>query len=231
MPPLLPQARPAVFWAEPFDSINPERWREVEVKRHARYEEAVLDGRACLRATSQNSASILLSSIRFNPEVYKWFSWEWRVDQLVANEALDRKSGSDAAARVYVYFQSPGLAWQKRNLDYVWSTSLPVGTILDSAFSPQSKIIVVESGTSALDHWRKVERNLEEDYERCFSQRLPDVIAIGIMSDTDNTGGEALAYFDDFRVSRLPLLRRQAEQAESGVSQRHHEEPRVRQNK
>ena len=212
MPPRLPQS-PSIFWAEPFQSIDPERWREVEVKRHTRYEEVVLDGRSCLRATSQNSASVLLTPVRFNPETYKWFSWEWRVDQLVAKEALDRKSGSDAAARVYVYFQSPGLPWQKRSLDYVWSASLPVGAILNSAFSPTSKMIVVESGTASLGQWRKVERNLEDDYERCFDQHLPDVIAIGIMTDTDNTGGKALAYFDELRVSHEPLLYRQGEQA------------------
>ena len=27
---------------------------------------------------------------------------------------------------------------------------------------------------------------------------------IGLMSDTDNAGGEALAYFDDVRLARLP---------------------------
>jgi len=129
---------------------------------------------------------------------------------LVEGEALDWKDGSDAAARVYVYFASRGLPWQKRNLDYVWSASLPVGTLLSSAYSSTSKILVVESGSASLGQWRTVERNLEDDFERAFGrQDLPDVIAIGLMSDTDNTGGDALAYFDELRVSRNPLVSRQ----------------------
>lgn len=181
------------------------------MRHHTRYETTVLDGRSCLRAQSSAAASILLSAVRFDPETYEWLAWEWRVDQLVEGEALERKEGSDAAARVYVYFETKGLPWQKRSLDYVWSALLPVGTILDSAYSSESKIIVVESGSAPLGQWRTVERNLEDDYKRCFDEDLPDVIAIGLMSDTDDTGGRTLAYFDELRVSRLPLLGRRGE--------------------
>jgi len=109
---------------------------------------------------------------------------------------------SGAAARVYVYFDSRGLPWQKRNIDYVWSRSLPVGTIVDSAYSAESKIIVVESGPEALGKWRAVLRNVGQDYEWCFHHHAPDVVAIGVMSDTDNTKGQALTYFDHLMVSR-----------------------------
>jgi len=212
LPPSLPYVTPPIFWAEPFDTLDRDRWREVEVRRRTQYEVVTLDGRRCLRAASRDGASILLAAVRFDPETYEWLSWDWRVDRLVDGEALERKDGSDAAARVYFYFDSPGLPWQKRNLDYVWSASLPVGTSLDSAYSSTSKIIVVESGPASLGQWRTVRRNLEADFERSFGrQGLPDVIAIGLMSDTDNTGGEALAYFDELRISRTPSPSRRGE--------------------
>ena len=50
--------------------------------------------------------------------------------------------------------------------------------------------------------WR-VDRPLHD--KRCFEQHLPDVIAASLMTDTDNTAGDALAYGDDLRVSRVPL--------------------------
>ena len=197
VPPLIAAPKSPIVWSEPFDALNRERWREVEIKHRTEYQAVSLDGRRCLQARSQGGASILLSPVRFNPETAPWVSWAWRVDQLVKGEALERKNGSDAAARIYVYFEAAGLPWQKRSLDYVWSASLPVGTIMSSAYSPESKILVVESGDQALGRWRAEERNLKEDYERCFGQHLPDVIAIGLMSDTDNTGAAALAYVDD----------------------------------
>ena len=191
-----------LFWSESFDDGDANRWHRVEVRGQTDYTVVTLDGRRCLKAHSHQNASILLTRLRFNPETYGQLSWEWRVDQLPAGEALDRKHGSDASARVYVYFNAPAMPWQRRNLDYVWSASLPVGTTLHSAYSMESKIIVLESGPEYRGHWRSETRNLVDDFHTCFGGRPPEVIAIGLMSDTDNTGSEALAYFDDVRVSR-----------------------------
>jgi len=191
-----------VLWTEPFDALQPQQWREVDVHGRTSYETVTLDGRACLKAHSRSAASALLHAVRFNPKTYPRFSWSWRVERPVTGEALERKEGSDAAARVYVYFDTKGPPWQKRSIDYVWSASLPPGTLLSSAFSSISKIIVVESQTDAVGRWQTVERNLEEDYRRCFEGAPADVIAIGIMTDTDNTAGEAVAYYDDLQISK-----------------------------
>lgn len=204
MPPPLDTPQLLTSWAEPFDALDAARWRHEEVKRrHTNYDVVELEGRRCLRAKSDNGASILLTPLHIDPERDEWLSWQWRVDQLVDGEALKRKQGSDAAARMYVYFDRPGLPWQNRSIDYVWSGSLPLGTVLDSAFSSESKIIVAESGRAGLGQWRTVKRNVKEDYRRLFGGRAPPIIAIGIMSDTDNTGGHALAYFDELQFGQL----------------------------
>ncbi len=202
-PPFL-SATPAssVLWMEPFEALDPQRWRNVEVKGRTQYDVVALDGQSCLRARSHEAASILVHRIRYDPDTYAGLSWQWRVDQLVDGEDLARKDGSDAAARVYVYFESRGLPWQQQNIDYVWSRSLPVGTVLNSAYAANSKILVVDSGSDALGTWRAVLRDIGQDYERCFHHHAPHVVAIGVMSDTDNTQGQALAYFDDVMVSR-----------------------------
>lgn len=204
MSPLVEGVAPReVWWREPFNELNPAWWREVEVRHgHTQYAIDTVDGRRCVHARSHDAASILLSAVRFNAGTYQWLSWEWRVDRLVEGEALDRKDGSDAAARVYVYFDTRDMPWQKRSLDYVWSASQPVGTVLASPFSAESRIIVLESGRTFLGRWRHERRNLEDDYARCFGGHMPQVIAIGLMTDTDNTGGEAEASFDDLVISR-----------------------------
>jgi hypothetical protein len=209
MPPRAPVPHADVFWIEPFEQLDAARWREVEVRGQTRYDATVLEGRPCLRARSEGGASILLQTVSFDPDTYEWLSWEWRVEQPVEGENLERKDGSDAAARVYVYFETGGLPWQKRSIDYVWSSSLPVGTVLSSAYSSASKIIVVDGGPQTLFRWRRFARNLEEDYQLCFGEKVPHVIAIGLMTDADNTKTQALAYFDELRVSRSsPVARR-----------------------
>jgi hypothetical protein len=206
-PPVLAPGLSAVLWSETFEDLRNDRWREVEVHGRSEYGPIDLDGRRCLRARSDGGASILLGPMPYDPNEYPWISWDWRVDTLPEGEDLRRKEGSDAAARVYVYFETGGLPWQKRSLDYVRSATLPPGTVLDSAFSPDSKIIVVESGPDALGQWRTAERNLRQDYERSFGRGpVPRVVAIGLMTDSDNTGGETLAHFDDVTVSRVPMV-------------------------
>ena len=204
--PPAPPASPGVsiVWMEPFDELNSSRWRNVEVRGNSQYRAVSLDGRSCLRAESHATGSILLTTVRFEPKAYPWLMWQWRVDQLVQGEALDQPKGSDAAARVYVYFETQGLPWQKRNIDYVWSASLPVGTSLTSAYSPTSHIVVVESGADHAGQWRDAERNLAEDYRESFHEEPPGVIAIGLMTDSDNTGSESLAYFDEVRIGKYP---------------------------
>jgi hypothetical protein len=195
-------SRPSVLFEEPFETLDAAQWHEVEVKGQTDYGLATLEGNACLQAHSHSGASILLHLVRFDPDVYKWLSWRWRVDQFVQGEALRTKGGSDASARVYVYFDTPGLPWQKRSLDYVWSSTLPEGTVLESAYSKTAKIIVVQHGAAAQGQWQLVTRNIEDDYRRCFGGSVPDVVSIGVMVDADNSHGEGLAYFDDIRISR-----------------------------
>ena len=205
MPPFISPPHPAIIWQESFDAPDLTQWREVSVHDKTHYHIVELDGRRCLKAESHAGASILLHAVDIDPEDHPWISWEWRVDRLVEGEALERKDGSDAAARVYVYFETKGLPWQKKNLDYLWSAVLPVGTMMSSAYRSDSKILVVESGSQSLGQWRSVERNLMDDYARLFGDDdPPDIVAIGLMTDADNTQGEALAYFDELRVSRSP---------------------------
>lgn len=58
----------------------------------------------------------------------------------------------------------------------------------------------------SLEKWHIEERNI---YKDAFSEEPKDVIAVAIMTDTDNTGAMAESYFGDIIVSKMPLLRKQ----------------------
>lgn len=197
-------SKPATLLHEPFNAIDPTRWREIEVKGRTEFSIEELDGRRVLKAHSHAHASILLCQVGFDPGDYPWVNWRWRVDHLLEQENLATKPGSDAPARVYVYFDTPGLPWQKRNLDYVWSSLMPVGTILPSAYSKTSMILVVDSGPQHLGQWRAVSRNIFNDYRAVFpgEREVPDVLAIGLLTDADSTSTMATAYYDDVLVTR-----------------------------
>ncbi|MBI3088166.1 MAG: DUF3047 domain-containing protein [Candidatus Omnitrophica bacterium] len=202
--PLRPSPELQTLFIEPFEELDPKRWREIKLHGQTRY---VIDGEGearALKAHSQAAASVLVTPVQFDPDAYEWLSWRWRVEALIPGEDLARKEGSDAVARVYVYFDTPGLPWQKRSIDYVWSSTLPVETVLESPYGGQSKIVVAESGPARLGMWQRVIRNIEDDYERCYGGKPPRVVAIGIMTDADNTRSEAVAFYDDLMVTKEP---------------------------
>jgi hypothetical protein len=58
-------------------------------------------------------------------------------------------------------------------------------------------MIVVESGETRLNQWVIEERNVYEDYKRAFGEEPPMISGVAIMTDTDNTGESAIAYYGD----------------------------------
>jgi len=46
------------------------------------------------------------------------------------------------------------------------------------------------------------ERNVYEDYKRAFREEPPKISGVAIMTDTDNTGESATAYYGDIIFKR-----------------------------
>jgi hypothetical protein len=67
-------------------------------------------------------------------------------------------------------------------------------------------MIVAESGRDRVGEWHEVTRNIIEDYRRAFGEEPGKITAIGIMTDTDNTGDNAHAWYGDieFRKAVAP---------------------------
>jgi hypothetical protein len=63
-------------------------------------------------------------------------------------------------------------------------------------------MFVVESGPSKLNQWVSEERNILEDYKKAFGQEPPMISGIAIMTDADNTGESAIAYYGDIVLKK-----------------------------
>jgi hypothetical protein len=110
------------------------------------------------------------------------------------------RQGDDYAARVYVVF--PGrFFWQMRALNYIWANKLPKGEFVPNAFTSNAMMIAVESGPAKTGQWVTEERDILTDYRRVFGEDPPEAGAIAIMTDTDNTGTEATAWYNDIILS------------------------------
>lgn len=66
----------------------------------------------------------------------------------------------------------------------------------------QVHMIVVESGSTKFNTWITEERNFYENYKRAFGDEPPMISGIAIMTDTDNTGESAEAYYGDIMFKK-----------------------------
>ena len=82
-------------------------------------------------------------------------------------------------------------------LNYVWDNRQPVGFIRPNVYTERARMIVARSGAAEANTWVTETRDLRADFLAAFGEQAPDVVAIAVATDTDNTGGKVQAWFGD----------------------------------
>ena len=177
------------------------RWEQKSFSGETDYQ-VVADGSGhVLHARSQGAASGLVFNKEYRLQDYPLLSWRWKVRGIIPGGDETRKSGDDYAARVYVIF--PHWFFPKtRTISYIWANKLAQGAALASPYTGNAQMVAVESGTEKVGEWIGERRNVLEDYRRLFREEPPKVGAIAIMTDTDNTGASAEAWYDDLQIEK-----------------------------
>lgn len=178
-------------------------WKTKVFAGETRYRLVDEDGMVVLQAVSEATASSLIKEIEFQPAEYRYLRWSWKIDKTIEGGDEKTKAGDDYAARLYVVF--PGrFFWQTRAINYIWANQLPQGASIANAFTSQAMMIAVESGPALAGRWLSEERDIWEDYQRLFGEEPEKAAAIAIMTDTDNTGESAVAWYGDIILARSP---------------------------
>lgn len=205
-PSRVPTANTAAQW-QPFT---------LPGKRETRYLPAQKDGRVCWHAQANASASMLRRQFEGHPIDGLHAEFSWWVPRTIADADLGRAESSDSPARVAFAFTGDMARLSTRTrmqyqmaemltgevppyatLMYVWSNNAPLETIFTSARTDRVRKIVVETGESQLRRWRNYRRDLSADFHRAFGERPGPLIGIGLMTDADNTGSTAEAWYGD----------------------------------
>jgi hypothetical protein len=156
-------------------------------------------GAVVLEARSTKQASGLIYEIDVDLASYPILVWRWKVDGIIpAGNALTRE-GDDYPARVYVVFPH----WFKpktRSINYIWANRLAQGEVVPNPFFGNARMLAVQSGNKQAGTWVTECRNVYEDYRKIFGEVPPQAGAIALMTDTDNTGGQARAWYADIRL-------------------------------
>jgi hypothetical protein len=202
---LLSAASPApageVLGIDDFEQGLSPHWEKKSFQGETVYRVVAAGTGKALHAQSRGGASGLFFRKEYRLQDYPLLSWRWKVRGIIPGGDETKKSSDDYAARVYVVF--PHWFFPKtKTISYVWGNKLAQGAAVPSPYTDNAQMLAVESGGEKAGEWRTERRNVLEDYRRLFGAEPPPVGAIAIMTDTDNTGASAEAWYDDLEIGK-----------------------------
>lgn len=215
---------PAAFSAATALDMLPGGWKPYRLARFKKITEYRLvqsEGAIVLQATADASASGIQHELHVDLHDFPWLAWRWKVPALNAKADNTIARVEDSPARVIVVFEGgrdrlsgaeqlnydlakamTGNELPYATLMYIWENRLPAGALIPHSFTGRIKMIVAGSGNNHLGQWHGIRVNVLEDYRRAFGEEPPRVRAIGLMSDSDNTGEHTVAYYGDIGFQR-----------------------------
>jgi hypothetical protein len=176
-------------------------WSDKSFQGTTEYRIVDEEDQKVLFARSEGAASGLVFETDYDPQQFPVLSWRWKISEIVSKGDSRSKAGDDYAARIYVIF--PHWFFPKtKTLNYIWANQLPKDSFQRNVYTSNAVMVAVESGSAKAGEWVAVQRNLIEDYRKAFGEEPPKVGAIAIMTDTDNTGETAEAWYGDIKALR-----------------------------
>ncbi|HEX3019849.1 MAG TPA: DUF3047 domain-containing protein [Chitinispirillaceae bacterium] len=152
-----------------------------------------------LRIQTEGGCTSIGKQYNFSTENYPLLSWKWRIHKLPVGGNEKLKDKNDSGAGIYVIFK--GKFKFNDIIKYVWSSTLPEGTITNSPYNSRVRVVVLKCGNKKAGQWVTQAVNVNKDYYRLFGKKPPQVEAIGLLSDADNTNSEVMADYDDIQIS------------------------------
>ena len=175
-------------------------WRGKDDDNPKRYVVKQAGDSRYVAAEDSGISVVLLKEVSFDPRQYPIMTWCWRAQTLPPRGDERYTETNDSAAGVYVIF-SRNFLGIPRQIKYLWSTTLPVGTVARREGIARPWFVVLESGDRRIGSWVQEIVDLEDDHRRILDRDLPKrTLGIGILTDADNTSSYASADYADFRL-------------------------------
>lgn len=213
-----PQAVGRVLTAK----ASPWTHKHLPGKQANEFSYARVDGRDAMAVKAESSASLMRQDLRVEAENLGRVRFSWKVPELIALADMARRESDDSPVRIVLAFEGDRSSFSLKNamlselshaltgeplpyatLMYVWCNTRPAGSVIVNPRTDRIRKIVVESGARNLNHWLDYERDVRADYEKAFGEPPGALLAVGIMTDTDNTQSKVQAWYGPLHL--LPL--------------------------
>lgn len=219
-----PPANPAISnaWARiSLPQYDSKPWQHMALpgKRHTGFEARHVDGRQAMVATADASASMLRRKMHVEPRDLGQLRFSWKVPALMAGSDMALRDADDAPVRVVLAFDGDRSKLSAKNtmlsemarmltgedmpyatLMYVWCNQRQAGSVIHNPRTDRIRKLVVESGSARLGQWVDYAQDIRADFVRVYGEEPGALIAVGIMTDSDNTRSTTQAWYGPLRM-------------------------------
>lgn len=190
------------------------------------YSSVRLDERDALEVQAKSSASLMRRKLDLAPQDLKPLHFSWKVPALMPAADLARREVADSVVRVLLSFDGDRSRLSARDhmlselallmtgeplpyatLMYVWCPQRAPGSVIVNPRTDRIRKLVVESGPARLNQWLDYERDVRADYLKVFGEEPGRLTSIAIMTDSDNTGSDARAWYGPVQIGTVMLSR------------------------
>tara|TARA_B110000027_G_C15964946_1_gene231623 strand:- start:14 stop:664 length:651 start_codon:yes stop_codon:yes gene_type:complete len=154
-----------------------------------------------LMANADNAASGLGKEVKIDLNKTPFINITWKIEKDLPGIKENTKKGHDFAARVFVIKKTGATPLSNRAINYVFSSNQEVGSNSPSPYTKKSIDKVLASSKDNLNKWITVKANVKEDFRIFHDLDVNELDGVAIMSDTDNSKMEAIAYYQNIYFS------------------------------
>jgi DUF3047 family protein len=199
----------------------PQGWelrKITDQKRPTLYELVDDDGTVVLHARAEAAATGEGVAVSFDLRTTPVVEWRWKVSRLIPGADNKLATKEDSPVRLVFEFDgdksklslgertqlavgagASGREAPYATMMYVWSNTYPLDTVIQNPRTGRVQMVVASSGPQGVGAWQNLRRNVVEDYRRAFKEDPGKLKAVGVLTDTDNTGETVDAWYGDIR--------------------------------
>ncbi|OYU46501.1 MAG: hypothetical protein CFE44_01795 [Burkholderiales bacterium PBB4] len=212
-------------WAEAFSAkgasaVGPWEHYILPAKQATLFSGQHVQGRHAVKADAQASASMLRRKLRIEAKDLGTVRFSWLVESLIADADMAERETDDSPVRIVLAFEGDRSQFSARNamlselahaltgepmpyatLMYSWCQRCEGGQVIVNPRTDRIRTQVVEVGTGHLGQWRDYERDIRADFSAVFGEPPGALVAIGVMTDADNTRSHATAWYGPIELA------------------------------
>jgi hypothetical protein len=199
----------------------PAGWMPIKIndqKKPTQYDLVEDDGKVVLHATADGAASLLGHKVAFDLKAAPMMTWRWKTSKLIPTADNSVASKEDSPVRIVLEFDGDksklsladksafatgkflsGRELPYATLMYIWSNKEAVGKVIQNPRTTRVQMIVASSGQSGVGSWQTLSRNVVDDFRRVFGEDPGRLTGVAVLTDTDNTGDKAEAWYGDIQ--------------------------------